>query len=74
MYVDATYSLFFDGIQTIGLYEWENDRLLTNDLKSKPGFSEVVTEIETHVKKSIQAFNSALVHNKMIPNEKNTHQ
>lgn len=74
MYVDATYCLFFDGTQTIGFYEWENDRLLTNDLKSKPGFSEVVTEIETHVKKSIQAFNSALVHNKMIPNEKNTHQ
>lgn len=70
-YADDTYCLLFNGLKTIGLYNWKSDRLQEINLIDDPAHQDLIHTIETQIKKSIQSYNGALIHNKMLPNEAN---
>jgi hypothetical protein len=68
-----TYNLFmgdfllnFNGEQTVGLYNFKTDKMLTNDLKANK--KEVVSEMETKMKAIIQQYNNRMVDNKLTVN------
>ncbi len=69
-YADNQYCLHFDGTKTIGVFDWQKDQLLTHNLMNNPELSSVIWNIETCIKKNIQSYNHAMIHNKMIPDAK----
>ena len=66
-YADDQYCIHFDGMQTIGIFDWHKDRLLADNLKNDPALQERIKVMETHLKKAIQSYRHAIIHNKMLP-------
>ena len=68
-YADESHCLLFDGMKTIGLFNWKMDHLQQHNLMNDPTMQGLIHTMETQIKKSIQSYNGALIHNKMLPNE-----
>jgi len=60
------YLLNFNGEQTVGLYNFQADKMLTNDLRNTK--QEVVFEMENKMKAIIQQYNNRMVDNKLTVN------
>ncbi len=65
-FIDNTYQLFkadyllqFDGVKSIGLYAFQEDRQLKNNLINE--MPEIVTALETRIKAFIQQYNNRMV-------------
>lgn len=58
------YLMNFDGQQTVGLFNYREDRMVTNNLKDK--MPEVVMKMEEKIKAIIQQYNNRMVDNELI--------
>ncbi len=62
----SDYLLNFNGEQTVGLYNFKADKMLTKDLRNTK--KEVVFEMENKMKAIIQQYNNRMVDNKLTVN------
>lgn len=67
-YADEQYCLHFDGSDVMGIFDWHKDNMLIENLKEDPAMQDRMQTMENQVKKSIQVYNHAIIHNKMLPN------
>jgi phosphoglycerol transferase MdoB-like AlkP superfamily enzyme len=65
-YYDAEYCLQFNGVQNVGLFNWQKDSLFKNNLVNNPALAATLKERENSLKKAIQVFNNGMVRNKLI--------
>lgn len=61
--ISGDYFLNFDGTKTVGLYDFKQDKKLSNDLKGEN--PEIVNHLEIQVKGIIQQYNNRLIENRM---------
>lgn len=61
------YLLNFNGEQTVGLFRFKEDRLLTNDVSGSE--KAVVSEMEGKIKAIIQQYNNRMIENNLTVNE-----
>ena len=67
-YTDQDYFMYFDGQKAIALYDKNKDKYFKNNLIHIGKFINIIKSAEEKTKMSIQAFNQALLQNKMTPN------
>jgi len=60
------YLLNFNGEQTVGLYNFKVDKMLTKDLKENN--RDVVSEMETKIKAVVQQYNNRMIDNNLTVN------
>ncbi len=65
-YADEQYCIQFDGMQTIGIFEWQKDRLLSANLIADKTLQDRINAMETQLKKAIQSYIHAMIHDEMV--------
>jgi hypothetical protein len=61
--------LMFDGVKTVGLFNYVSDPLMKTDLKANPNEKERMEAMERRIKAVIQQYNNRMIGDKLVVEE-----
>ena len=64
-YIDSSYCLQHNGEKVIGLYHWKKDKYLKRNISYNSSLSPQKKSLEVALKKTIQVYNSTMLHDNM---------